>query len=98
MRSYHIIISVQRKIELSTSYPHPADVFVPTNLFQHLPAHKPKPTKRKNAIYNYEKKDYRLGPIRLDWVDFETMSNPASSGKARQENKGLWQIVRMIHG
>ncbi|KAL1686584.1 hypothetical protein GGG16DRAFT_63998 [Schizophyllum commune] len=88
MRSYHIIISVQRKIELSTSYPHPADVFVPTNLFQHLPAHRPKPTKRKNALYNYEKKDYRLGPIRLDWVDFETMNNPASSGKARQENKG----------
>ncbi|KAL1745851.1 hypothetical protein HDZ31DRAFT_35449 [Schizophyllum fasciatum] len=88
MRDYHIIISVQRKIQTSISHPHPADTFIPTSLFQHLPAHKPKATKRKNALYNYENKDYRLGPIRLDWVDFETMNASASAGKARQEGKG----------
>ncbi|TRM60741.1 hypothetical protein BD626DRAFT_121481 [Schizophyllum amplum] len=88
MRGYHIIISVQRKIELSTSHPHPTDVFLPGNLFQHLPAHQPKATKRKTALYNYNNKDYRLGPIRLDWVDFETMSTSSSAGKAREQNKG----------
>ncbi|KAA1468807.1 zf-UBP-domain-containing protein [Dentipellis sp. KUC8613] len=74
MRAYHIRIVVHPKLFASTSHPQPTDTFIPTSLWQHLPAQTPKPTTRRNAIFNPAHKDYRFGPVRIDWVDFETMS------------------------
>jgi len=92
MRGYHIRIVVQRKVGLSTSQPHTADNFIPTTLFQHLPSQKPKPTVRRNALDNPQHKDYRFGPIRLDWVDFEDMNKAAYSsiGKGREHDRGVF--------
>lgn len=70
MRGYHIRIALQ----LPSSNLQPSDSFTPSRLFQPLPPHKPKPTVRKNALFNPNHKDYRFGPIRLDWTDFEDMS------------------------
>ncbi|KAI5989339.1 hypothetical protein EDD15DRAFT_1318404 [Pisolithus albus] len=89
-RSYHIRITVRRKVEISQSHPHTVDTFVPQTLFQRLPSHSPKPTSRRNAIFNSAHRDYRYGPIRLDWTEFEHMSTSGlqSSGKEKDRSGG----------
>ena len=77
MRGYHILISVQRQ----------QDSFIPSHLFHSLPSHKPKPTFRQNALFNPTNKDYRFGPIRLDWFDFERTPYTAM-GKVREQGRG----------
>ncbi|KAJ7493434.1 hypothetical protein B0H11DRAFT_2172145 [Mycena galericulata] len=85
MRGYHIRISVHLKTGLGD----PSDTFTPGSVFVKLPAHAPKSTARRNALYNPRDKDYRFGPIRLDWVDFKMTDKPvaASSGKARANGR-----------
>lgn len=88
-RSYHIRITVRRKVEISQSHPYTVDTFVPQTLFQRLPSHPPKPTLRRNAIFNSAHRDYRYGPIRLDWTEFEHMStSELSSGKEKDRTGG----------
>ncbi|KAI6044246.1 hypothetical protein EDC04DRAFT_2940482 [Pisolithus marmoratus] len=89
-RGYHIRITVHRKVEISQSHPHTViDTFVPETLFQRLPSHPPKSTLRKNAVFNAARKDYRYGPIRLDWTEFEHMSSTGlSSGKEKDRIGG----------
>lgn len=88
-RSYHIRITVRRKVEISQSHPYTVDTFVPQTLFQRLPSHPPKPTLRRNAIFNSAHGDYRYGPIRLDWTEFEHMStSELSSGKEKDRTGG----------
>lgn len=91
MRGYHIRIVVQRKSELPLSQTQPGDYFVPTSLFQQLPAQKPKSTARKNVLYNAASKDYRFGPLQIDWVNFEDMSKASYStvGKGREHGRGM---------
>jgi hypothetical protein len=90
MRGYHIRISIQ---------PQPADTgsFVPLQIFHNLPVHKPKPTSRRNPLFNSVNKDYRLGPIRLDWVDFEVTSNIqyTAMGKEREQGRGSFFECRL---
>ena len=87
MRGYHIRIAVQRKTEISRSHPPLVDTFLPKSVFEHLPSQPAKPTLRKNAIFNPAHRDYRFGPIRLDWIDFENMSAYAS--KTNQRVRGM---------
>ncbi|KAJ7113706.1 hypothetical protein C8R43DRAFT_1091406 [Mycena crocata] len=83
MRAYHIRISLQQK----TGPNHPSATVPFGSIFVKLPTHAAKPTARRNALYNPRNKDYRFGPIRLDWVDFDMSDKTAySAGKAR-ENK-----------
>ena len=84
------------------------DQYIPNSLFEHLPPHSAKSSQRRNTLHNSSKQawrngepskslnhsDYRLGPIHVDWVDFEKsfpMESPvnrkASIGKER-EGKG----------
>ncbi|KAF4570022.1 hypothetical protein EYR40_009007 [Pleurotus pulmonarius] len=72
LRGYHIQISLFPASEASLQST--AQEFIPFSLFQTLPAQPPRPTNRRNAVNSYKGKDYRFGPIRIDWVDFETMS------------------------
>ncbi|KAH7907261.1 hypothetical protein BJ138DRAFT_1014815 [Hygrophoropsis aurantiaca] len=90
MRGYHIRIIVHRKTEISQSQPHSSstDTFIPKNLFQHLPSHSPKSTSRRNALFNHTHKDYRYGPIRLDWIDFENMNTAVYVGKEKEVGRG----------
>ncbi|KAG5342452.1 hypothetical protein C0989_001516 [Termitomyces sp. Mn162] len=88
-RGYHIRIVVQRKPELSQSQPQADDAFIPSRLFQHLPAHRIR--KRPPVDQNNLKpsnKDYRFGPIHINWVDFEDMNKaPYAVGKGRETNR-----------
>ncbi|KAF8141682.1 hypothetical protein EV363DRAFT_1413029 [Boletus edulis] len=86
MRGYHIRIVVQRKAEISQSHPPVVETFIPKSIFEHLPSQTRKPTSRRNAIFNPAHKDYRFGPIQLDWIDFENMS--VYAGKTNQNVRG----------
>lgn len=85
MRGYHIRIQLAQR-------PHNSETFIPTSLFQDLPTHTPKSTSRKSATFNPKNKDYRFGPIRLDWVDLtNTSSSMNKAGKERESHRqGLW--------
>ncbi|KAL4072959.1 hypothetical protein V8B97DRAFT_1869616 [Scleroderma yunnanense] len=87
-RGYHIRISVHRTVEVSRSHPHTIDTFVPNTLFERLPSHPPRSTSRKNALFNSAHKDYRYGPIRIDWTDFDNMSTGMSGGKEKDRFRG----------
>ncbi|KIL00751.1 hypothetical protein PAXRUDRAFT_821333 [Paxillus rubicundulus Ve08.2h10] len=88
MRGYHVQIIVQRQAEISQSHPHIVNTFVPKSIFQHLPSQLPKPTSRRNAFFNPDHKDYRFGPIRLDWIDFENMNTAVYTGREKDTIKG----------
>ncbi|KAJ6581197.1 BRCA1-associated protein [Mycena capillaripes] len=86
MRGYHIHISIQLKA--GSTQPSSSRTFTPGSVFVKLPAETPKPTARRNTIYNPRNKDYRFGPIRLDWVDFVMSEKAAySAGKAREYSR-----------
>lgn len=82
-----------------------SDQFVPTSLFEPLPSHPPRTTARRNTVHHPnqgpessrdigkspERLDFRLGPLRVDWVDFEEplpMESPVTKkntvGKERE--------------
>ncbi|KAH9888935.1 zf-UBP-domain-containing protein [Cubamyces lactineus] len=76
------------------------DTFIPASLFQTLPSHSQKSTgARRNtlSIYSTEKRaqtrertDYRLGSIRIEWVDLSHMDatggfKKVGSGKEREK-------------
>ena len=91
----------------STSYkpPPPSQAFTPRTLFQPLPSHSQSNVllaTRRNTLSAYSnppgtptrdtgRTDFRLGPIRLDWVDLSTMDAPSNafiivgSGKEREK-------------
>ncbi|KAI8974554.1 zf-UBP-domain-containing protein [Trametes punicea] len=77
--------------------------FVPTSLFQALPSHSPKSSgARRNTLSVYhngasnqagarERADYRLGPIRIEWVDLSDMDptggfKKVGTGKEREKS------------
>ncbi|RXW23886.1 hypothetical protein EST38_g1945 [Candolleomyces aberdarensis] len=78
MRGYHIRISLRKTFSES---------FVPASLFQHLPDHTtapnkaPSSTSRNNTEPATERKDYRRGPITIDWMDIE---EPISANTSRE--------------
>ncbi|TFK74931.1 BRCA1-associated protein [Pluteus cervinus] len=79
MRGFHIRIAVDVE-DRNTPFQNtqsPYKTAVPRSLFSDLPYHKPNPIPAP-TVQNTGK-DYRLGPIRIDWVDFEEMSSTAFS-------------------
>ncbi|KAG7443605.1 zf-UBP-domain-containing protein [Guyanagaster necrorhizus] len=74
MRGYHIQIIVKE---------HSLDPAIPPSFFQRLPSHKPLSTTRRNATFNPWNKDYRFGPIRLDWSDRMGISTTNAVGKEK---------------
>jgi BRCA1-associated protein len=87
MRAYHVRIVLQR-IPPSKSKQQ-TDAFVPLSLWQPLPTHPHKSTARRNATFNPRGKDYRFGPIALDWVDLDNMASVPFVSEARADAKGL---------
>ncbi|KIM68019.1 hypothetical protein SCLCIDRAFT_13720 [Scleroderma citrinum Foug A] len=88
-RGYHIRITVYRTVEVSRSHSHTIDTFVPKTLFERLPSHPPRSISRKNALFNSAHKDYRYGPIRIDWTDFDHSSaTMVAAGKEKDRAKG----------
>jgi BRCA1-associated protein len=88
MRGYHIQIVLNPD---SASHQPPADSFIPASLFQPLPSHSPKSTLRKNTLSRPNlNKDYRVGPISVDWIDFDQMSSILHGGKkAKEHGRGV---------
>ncbi|KAF9005979.1 BRCA1-associated protein [Cyathus striatus] len=96
MRGYHILISLNRKTKESSS-----DFFYPTSLFHSLPAHPPKSTaKRRNTAVGVRNKDYRFGPIRVDWMDFGDLGAEKGSkvvNKQQRNGPAEATFVPLIH-
>ena len=90
MRGYHIRIRVTVK-STSTITKTPTtttataraawttDIFVPKSIFESLPSHTPRKTSRNNATLGSKRRDYRYGPIRIDWLDLKSSSQTPSS-------------------
>jgi hypothetical protein len=85
LNGYHIRLALHRNIIDDPDIIH---TFTPKALFQSLPLHHPKPTARRNALFNPAHKDYRFGPIRLDWIDFEIANSAMYAGKEKQAGRG----------
>ncbi|KAJ8595629.1 zf-UBP-domain-containing protein [Rhizopogon salebrosus TDB-379] len=88
IHGYHIKIALHRNTDVSQSNPHTVDTVIPKAFFQRLPSHRPKPTSRRNALFNPAHKDYRFGPIRLDWFDFGSASSAMHTGKEKEAGRG----------
>ena len=88
MRGYHIRIVLNPE---NSSRASPTDPFIPASLFQPLPSHSPKSTLRRNTLPRPNlNKDYRLGPITIDWTDFDQMTSILHSGKkAKEHGRGV---------
>jgi len=88
MRAYHVRIVLQRT---SSSKPEQTDTFTPLSLWQPLPTHPNRSTARRNVTFNSRGKDYRFGPIALDWVDLDNMdASLFISSKGRADPKGAF--------
>lgn len=93
MRGYHIRIqvtaqsasAVTKAPTKTTTTRTPAraawttDTFIPKSIFESLPSHIPRETSRKNAILGSKRRDYRYGPIRIDWLDLKSTSQTSPS-------------------
>lgn len=88
MRAYHVRIVVHH---VSSSKSEKIDPFTPLSLWQPLPTHPHKSTARRNATFNPRGKDYRFGPIALDWVDLDNMSSSLFVSKGRADTKGAFK-------
>ena len=103
---------------ISVSSSSSSSPFAPSSLFQPLPSHAPRYAARRNTLSVYSapekdkstekraRRDCRLGPIRVDWVDFSDMDVPGAafikvgSGKERDrsaQKKGAYS-VSSAHG
>ena len=75
-RGYHIRIVLNPE--------HKSNSFIPASLFQPLPSHSAKSTVRRNTLSRPlppQTKDYRYGPITIDWIDFDHMGTVLNSSK-----------------
>lgn len=88
MRGYHITIRVTAQ-STSTTTKTPTttaktgtparaawttNTFIPKSIFESLPSHTPRKTSRNNSILGSKRRDYRHGPIRIDWLDLKSSS------------------------
>lgn len=90
-RGYHIKITLNHQPS-ARSYSSAAgkkesQTFIPASLFQPLPGHHHGPTSSRFSSANQrnfgrslseQDKDYRFGPISVDWVDFDRMGSLGS--------------------
>lgn len=80
MRGFHFLIVLNIKKQNLSEYN-----IILNSIFDKLPAQRPKPTNRKNATFNPHQKDYRFGPIRIDWMDSNIPASTLSSSSAGKE-------------
>ena len=89
MPGYHIQIVLNPENSPRTFQQSHPDSFIPASLFQPLPNHSPK-SRRDTLSRPNLNKDYRTGPIRIDWIDFEQMSSILHSGKkVKEDGRGV---------
>lgn len=95
MRGYHIRIrvtvrpasTVTKTSDTTATTRTPAraawttDTYIPKSIFESLPSHIPRKTSKKSATLGSKTRDYRHGPIRIDWLDLKSSSQSSSSIK-----------------
>lgn len=100
---YHIRISVSKlssSASTSGSYQRShleSTGFVPSSIFEPLPAHPPKQTARRytfdhpreQTTEDRQRKDYRYGPLRVDWVDFDSMDLTGAGRATHSRDKSI---------
>lgn len=91
MQGYHVIVSVKTTDTSKTA--DKTRVFTPKHIFQRLPHHKSSPTCLRASIGQPNGGDYRIGPLRIDWMDFETRETASrrqsnSTGKEKEHKRG----------
>ncbi|KAF8909339.1 BRCA1-associated protein 2-domain-containing protein [Gymnopilus junonius] len=86
-RGYHIRIVLNSENNSSS--------FIPASLFQPLPSHSAKSSLRRNTLS--QPKDYRYGPITIDWIDFDHMGTVLHSNKDRGRAKGPAEATFVPH-
>jgi hypothetical protein len=90
MLDYHIVISLFKPAKTSTN------TFIPTSLFESLPVHShlvtpnidPTPLEA-SLISARAPKDYRLGFIGVNWVDFISKNESSRSEIANMKRTGI---------
>ncbi|KDR80572.1 hypothetical protein GALMADRAFT_240888 [Galerina marginata CBS 339.88] len=72
--------------------------FIPASLFQPLPSHSKKSSQRRNTLSGppAQTKDYRFGPITIDWIDFDHMGSILHS-KDKDRAKGPAEATFVPH-
>ena len=85
MPGYHIQIVLNPENSSRTFHQSHPDSFIPASLFQPLPNNPPK-LRRDTLSRSNLNRDYRTGPIRIDWIDFEQMSPILHGGKKVKEH------------
>ena len=64
------------------------DTHIPKSIFESLPSHTPRKTSRNHAILGSKRKDYRYGPIRIDWLDLNGSGPSFISGGTKTSAEG----------
>lgn len=104
---YHIRLQVLKPSQTaptSSSYQRShldSSIFIPSSIFQPLPAHPPKQTGRRYTFHlprdqapeeakesESAYKDYRFGRLRVDWVDFDDMDANGLTRSGSKKDKG----------
>ncbi|KAF5352887.1 hypothetical protein D9757_012094 [Collybiopsis confluens] len=93
MRGFHIRIVLNTRNYHTSSQ----NTFLPDSLFENLPNHlSGSATKRKAALFPPNKKDYRFGPIHVDWMDSYSAASHNSTGKERDSGGDGHAIAQFI--
>jgi BRCA1-associated protein len=92
MLGYHLIISVNGAKHSPES--RSEITFTPKHIFQRLPLHKPSLSCRRSSVGQVGDKDYRKGPLKIDWMDFEVKEGVGrrqsiSTGKEKERGRGM---------
>ncbi|KAF9078193.1 BRCA1-associated protein 2-domain-containing protein [Rhodocollybia butyracea] len=91
MRGFHVRIVLSSKNKILSQ-----PTSIPDSIFDKLPTHHPKPTNRHNATFNPHRKDYRFGPIRIDWMDSPLQASTSSTGKAKEQRGGGHALAQFV--
>ncbi|KAJ3847101.1 hypothetical protein EV368DRAFT_51771 [Lentinula lateritia] len=90
MHGFHLRIVLNTKVQNSFN------ISIPNTIFDKLPVHRPNPTNRKNATLNPYQRDYRFGPIRIDWMDLDMPASTSSTGKEKDRGKDGHAVAHFV--
>ena len=91
---YHIRITVNKQKSLPGAE-QTANTCTPSSLFDTLPKHIPTPiSKRRDTLPGTRWKDYRYGPIAVDWIDINIMDGSSSGASKGKNLPDEWRTPR----
>ena len=64
------------------------NTYIPKSIFESLPSHTPRKTSRNHATLGSKRKDYRYGPIRIDWLDLNSSRPSFIAGEPKSSARG----------